>query len=744
MSAVPQVKRVSIIRKLAAVPNRIRYSQRAEVLARAFAQASLPAFLSEDLNRIVRELVTPNRAAHSIRRLIEGDETWVHVTGTVEDRVVFLGIQANTAIVCSLGRPLVHLWESMEMPPGTLSRHWDDQLATCTFSEKQRQRLTLPRVLLVALYHPENFPLPRFPLGISDLARALRKQMIGTVDMMDMQFGASVHDIVQRIGNERFEVLGISATFGQHDLLEEILSAIHAIAGYTPTIIVGGSLAALNFDSLLRRKLAHAVATGPGERAMQDVVRAWAHGIAWSEVTDIAYFDVDAGEIKRTRKLSNRKYDDILPELDMLDVTLKSGGVLQLESSRGCSYACSFCPREHKGMWAGEDAKAIDILLPDVLDIFLAYPHIDRRIFLVDEEFVGYETDDLSLTRCLDTARAIANAGFRFETSSRVDQVYRTRKPRDWHLRRMQFWLDLKKNGLERCLFGIESGVDSILERFNKKTTSEQNITALRLLTSLEIPTRCTYITFDPLMSFEELVETYTFLGRRDLIMKPRAGAPLGEVFDGVHDPAYVEQHSAKLPFFHQVSYMLVSIEALINSPYLAAVEQAGLAGDFNLLMGRRDARFVDERIGRLSHMGQLWVDRSFSLDYLLKSIDKTCGTVVRDQIRKMRVLIKIAAYEVLGLGLLVFKAHSAQIHTYTVLRGAFVKLSVALEVGENEDYCLEALLDWAFADLVAATWDMFRQLEDHLPKIYADAIHTQLSEWSKRSKWKLINGACE
>jgi hypothetical protein len=31
-----------------------------------------------------------------------------------------------------------------------------------------RRRLRRPRLRLASLYHPENFPLPRFPLAISD------------------------------------------------------------------------------------------------------------------------------------------------------------------------------------------------------------------------------------------------------------------------------------------------------------------------------------------------------------------------------------------------------------------------------------------------------------------------------------------------------------------------------------------------------------------------------------------------
>ena len=62
--------------------------------------------------------------------------------------------------------------------------------------EHAAARLARPRVLLAALYHRENFPLPRFPLGISDVARAARSTLMGTVELADMQLGVTLEDLL--------------------------------------------------------------------------------------------------------------------------------------------------------------------------------------------------------------------------------------------------------------------------------------------------------------------------------------------------------------------------------------------------------------------------------------------------------------------------------------------------------------------------------------------------------------------
>jgi hypothetical protein len=75
-------------------------------------------------------------------------------------------------------------------------------------------------VLLATLYHPEYFPLPRFPLAISDLARAARCTLTGQTELMDMQLGVTLDEITTTMATNRPDILGVSATFGQRHLLE--------------------------------------------------------------------------------------------------------------------------------------------------------------------------------------------------------------------------------------------------------------------------------------------------------------------------------------------------------------------------------------------------------------------------------------------------------------------------------------------------------------------------------------------
>lgn len=63
-----------------------------------------------------------------------------------------------------------------------------------------------------------------------------------------------------------------------------------------------------------------------------------------------------------------------------------------------------------------------------------------------------------------------------------------------WHGERAGMWRSLVNKGLRRCLFSVESGVDTILERFNKESGGEHNARSIRTLSALGVPTRFTYI----------------------------------------------------------------------------------------------------------------------------------------------------------------------------------------------------------------------------------------------------------
>jgi len=212
---------------------------------------------------------------HGLRRLLEtalaGTAGRVRVAGTLDRRLAFLEDRDGRWVVADLsGQPhRTRAWPawrsgSIELEtPGS----W---LSPARVDEQAIYRLTRPDELLAALYvSPEYFPLPRFPLGISDVARAARSTLLGTVRLADMQLGVTLEDLIRQVSEERPGILGVSATFGQHDLMIGLLDAAYRLPR-PPLVVVGGSLTAGNEGLLLERYPRLLVARGGGRPPSRD------------------------------------------------------------------------------------------------------------------------------------------------------------------------------------------------------------------------------------------------------------------------------------------------------------------------------------------------------------------------------------------------------------------------------------------------------------------------------------------
>ena len=585
------------------------------------------------------------------------------------------------------------------------------------------EKIVKPDIYLVALYHPENFPLPRFPLGISDICRAIRQEHCGTIALDDMQVGTTLEDILKKIQDKKPDIIGISITFGQQDLLESLLESIDTAYDERPLIVVGGSLAALNYEMILNKYPFCIIGTSTGEPTFVDIVKYWRGELGLNEVRNVAFIG-EIGKIIKTGAIKPQHPNEGIPELDLLENILNCYGVMQLESTRGCSYACSFCPRSHKGIWISQSINLLDLLLPEISKIYEKYHHIAKKIFLVDEEFIGYREESATNERINSIIEAFYTFGFTFETSARVDQVYRKNRDGEWHVKRIKLWKDLNNKVLDRVLFGVESGVDSILKRFNKKTTALQNINAIRVLSACNIPVRLTYIMFDPLMTFDELLESFHFLGRKDLLLKPLLDVSEEKILNIIHDETNIHKYLTGKPLYTEITYMLVSLECLIGSSYLKLVEDHGLAGEYKYSMGKRHAEYVDKRIGFLSYVSQLWIDRNFAVDYTLKSIEKvTKEKLNRLHVRSLREILRKYSYDFLAMSIDVLNSEDAKTHNSVDYMNYFVPK-----------------MDEHFTGLVHELITSVEKKSQIIEKGSIEKLYAITDKWKYKKEWKLIN----
>jgi anaerobic magnesium-protoporphyrin IX monomethyl ester cyclase len=209
-----------------------------------------------------------------------------------------------------------------------------------------------------------------------------------------------------------------------------------------------------------------------------------------------------------------------------------------ISSSRGCPYNCAFCSI----ISFYRDAAHSTWRARSPENIFreaetLVRRHGVRYINFCDDNFL------VSRSRAMEVSALFRDSGLgiHFGFNTRADQILKLGE---------DGLKALKEAGLREVEMGVESGSQSVLDRFAKGTRVETNRLALEMLERNGIRSEVDFIMFDPWTTLEDLKENVQFIERcvpanyyfrkmvhSELILNP--GSPLREQFlelSGIRD----------------------------------------------------------------------------------------------------------------------------------------------------------------------------------------------------------------
>lgn len=679
------------------------------------------------------------------------------------DKVVVSGETLNTSIYLFgnddilLYTPFMDAGQNIvyaEVSPKVIMK-FTDHMWLLEKNREITERLSLPRVVLINPSVKDVFPAPRFALCVASLAGYLRKYQKAEVCIIDMQIGPTIETIVEEIGRLQPEVIGISISFGQLNLATTILGRLFSVRETMikkPVIVAGNVISAFGCEELITAFPDLIICNSEGESSLAGLVDYVKGKTTIDSVPGITYLDSSA--LRKTPSVEVDMTELPLPAMDTVPQIVGNGGALTMEISRGCHHsACSFCPRSHKPKkWKGmPDSNVIEQLeyYKKVFDRF----GIERRIFMADEEFIGWMEDNGDVDRISSIASGIIDKSYNihFESNARVDQIYSHTKDKKWHIERMKMFSLCRKAGLDRLLIGAESGSDSVLERLNKKIKSQDSVMAIRTLSALGIGLRITFITFDPLMNFSELKENVAFLGRRDAYLRPvdLSHISYSDLYDGLHDDSFVRAHSSDIPLYENVAYMLVLLEVLTNSDYVGLLTDAETACGKELVsrskkpdinMARYRTSYLDPTIGDIAVSCQKWIDRHFALDYCLKGRYKSARADERDTIFEFRANYRRISYSLLQSLVYIFD-ETPTIDLVDSIVDADVLKDFKQGVGVKDR-------SESITDVLELFNEKMQLLVDDLEEAVAEGKITDtngdltrvIDQWWRRAGWSLIN----
>ncbi len=369
----------------------------------------------------------------------------------------------------------------------------------------------------------------QFPPVSQLLVTCVVKQDGHEADLLDaaaMQM--SVDDLVEHVRSREYDVVMLLTSTMTIREDAEILRACKSalpelktmVWGSQPTFMPQASLSIPGIDVIVQRE---------AEAVVQDFVNRFAQGgDAWKETLGIGY--KDNGEIVLNEPMPFIKDLDTLPipdrrllptDIHYFNPVIKRMPFTTMFTTRGCTARCTYCasPPFYGNKVRFRSAEKVLQEMEECQD--LGY----KEIFFRDELFTA------SKRRVKEICEGILekNLDLTWICSSRVNNV-------DADMLAL-----MKRSGCHMIRFGVESGVQQILDNVRKNITVDQTRTAFRLCHEVGIDTHAhcmigcpgeTQATIDQSLEFvKEIDPTVITFG----ITTPYPGTPLFDEVKATH-----------------------------------------------------------------------------------------------------------------------------------------------------------------------------------------------------------------
>jgi anaerobic magnesium-protoporphyrin IX monomethyl ester cyclase len=302
------------------------------------------------------------------------------------------------------------------------------------------------------------------PLGIMYLASTLEAEGVEVSVFDHAAEGTSIKKVVDWAIKEDPDILGLSVLVTSSLTASRIAKEVKKKKSDI-TIVLGNHHATFNAERILRKyPYVDLVVRGEGEQTCLELVNCLKEKKSINDVLGITYRH--NGEIVTNPNRPLIKDINALPfpQRNLLDIKYHNTTVginvaprrfTSFLSSRGCIYNCRFCScasiaRNH---WR---ARSVDNVM-DELHLLVSEGY--KQILFVDDNFT------LNKKRVFDLCRRMKKEKVDLEwfCEGRVDQSS------------YDMFREMVKAGCRMMYFGIESGVQKVLNYYDKKTTPEQS-----------------------------------------------------------------------------------------------------------------------------------------------------------------------------------------------------------------------------------------------------------------------------
>ena len=344
-------------------------------------------------------------------------------------------------------------------------------------------------------------------LGLGYLAACLRQQNID-VKILNMPHWMAPRAL-KEVKKYSCKLVGISIPFQRSAAQAfNFISRLKREGFNTAHMAVGGIYPSFAYEEIIKEfPVVDSVVIGEGEETIVELAEAIINDTDWKKIRGLAYRENDGIVTTEVRPLIEDLDTVPFPERDALPEVLEKLDHAPVLSSRGCYGRCNFCSvvpffkKFGTPLRMRTSANVIEELE------FLYNKHRVRNVDFNDANFIGGKGHGFRRAREIAELILNKNMDLKFGIQCRPNEID------------LELFTLLKKAGLSKVFVGIESGSQTMLDRFQKDITVEENIKALETLSKLDLITYMGFITFDDRTTMQEYNENMAFIEKAKRLM---------------------------------------------------------------------------------------------------------------------------------------------------------------------------------------------------------------------------------
>lgn len=364
------------------------------------------------------------------------------------------------------------------------------------------------------------------PLALAYLAANLEKYGYNVSIIDSPVLGLDVFKTAQIARQEEAQLIGITALTTMYGIVKKLSAALKKELPESKIIIGGVHATALPQETLLDIKEADYLCRGEGENTIVDLVDCLSTGKDVSQVDGLVFKD-ERGQIifNKPRRFEMELDKFPPPARHLLPMSRYRLTVSRVKGenycptliiARGCPFNCSFCSHPFGRTFRHHSVDRIINELNELIDKYqISQVNFEADTLTVNKEFL------VSLCRALINSNI--NKRIKWTCTSRVDTV------NEEVLRIM------KQSGCWEISYGVESGVQRLLDLINKGETIKQIEDVFTITKKIGIAIRGFFMLGLPTETVEDSWQTINFAKKLDplwaqfTVTIPYPGTPLFE-----------------------------------------------------------------------------------------------------------------------------------------------------------------------------------------------------------------------